>query len=127
MNVRQIAVLSGGMFGFSAVGMGAIGAHHLILTASERAAWSTAVDYQIWHALVLLVVPLMSIGARKILTVMITSYIAGIVLFSGSIYLLVLTRSSLWGPLTPLGGICILLGWILLIWSLWLHRKNLSH
>ena len=107
--------------------MGAIGAHHLILTASEKAAWSTAVDYQMWHALVLLVVPLMCIRVRKTLTVMIASYIAGIVLFSGSIYLLVLTKNSLWGPFTPLGGICILLGWFLLIWSLWLHRENLSH
>ena len=55
------------------------------------------------------------------------SFVAGIVLFSGSIYLLVLTKNSLWGPITPLGGICILLGWVLLILSVWLHRENRFH
>ena len=58
---------------------------------------------------------------------MIAFFVAGIVLFSGSIYLLVLTKNSLWGPVTPLGGFCILLGWLLLILSVWLHRENRFH
>ena len=106
--------------------MGAIGAHHLILTPSERAAWTTAVDYQIWHALVLLVAPLIFTTVSRISIAMIASYIAGTVLFSGSIYLLVLTKNSLWGPLTPIGGLCILFGWFFLILSLLLNRENLS-
>jgi len=127
LNLRQAAVLSGGMLGFLAVAMGAMGVHHLILTPSERVAWSTAVDYQMWHALVLLILPLIPMRASRIFPLMIASYVAGIFLFSGSIYLLVLTKNSLWGPLTPLGGICILFGWLLLILSQWLHRGNLSH
>ena len=106
--------------------MGAIGAHHLILTPSERVAWTTAVDYQIWHALVLLVAPLIFTTVSRTSIAMIASYIAGTVLFSGSIYLLVLTKNSLWGPLTPIGGLCILFGWFFLILSLLLNRENLS-
>ena len=127
MNARQTALLSGGVLGFLAVGMGAMGAHHLGLTESERSVWSTAVDYQMWHAVVLLVTPLIPSSASRTFPVLVASFIAGIVLFSGSIYLLVLTKNSLWGPFTPLGGICILLGWFLLIVSVWLHRQNRFH
>jgi len=115
------------MMGFLAVGMGAMGAHHLTLAESERAAWSTAVDYQMWHALLLLIVPFIASRASRTYPFMIASFAVGIVLFSGSIYLLVLTENSLWGPLTPLGGICILFGWLLLSWSLWSHRESVSH
>tara|TARA_B100001057_G_scaffold228777_1_gene229047 strand:+ start:366 stop:749 length:384 start_codon:yes stop_codon:yes gene_type:complete len=124
LNAHQTALLSGGLMGFFAVGMGAMGAHHLELTESERAAWSTAVDYQMWHALVLLVTPLISLRTSRAFPFLIATFVAGTVLFSGSIYLLVLTKNPLWGPLTPLGGICILLGWFLLILSVWLHREN---
>ena len=127
MNVRQTALLSGGMLGFVAVGMGAMGAHHLGLTELDRSAWSTAVDYQLWHAIVLLVAPLIPLKASRIFPFMIAFFVAGIVLFSGSIYLLILTKNSLWGPITPLGGICIILGWLLLILSVWLHRENRFH
>ena len=115
------------MLGFLAVGMGAMGAHHLGMTESDRSAWSTAVDYQLWHAIVLLVAPLIPLGASRIFPFMIAFFVVGIVLFSGSIYLLVLTKNSLWGPVTPLGGICIISGWLLLILAVWLHRENRFH
>jgi len=127
LNAHQTALLSGGLMGFFAVGMGAMGAHHLGLTESEKAAWSTAVDYQMWHAIVLLVTPLISLRTSRTFPFLIAAFVAGTVLFSGSIYLLVLTKNPLWGPLTPLGGICILLGWFLLILSVWLHRENRFH
>ncbi len=119
--------MSGGVFGFLAVGMGAMGAHHLVLAESERSAWATAVDYQLWHAIVLLVAPLIPLRASRIFPFIIAFFVAGIALFSGSIYLLVLTKNSLWGPITPLGGICILSGWLLLILSVWLHQENRFH
>ena len=124
MNTRKTALLSGGLLGFLAVGMGAMGAHHLGLTESESRAWSTAVNYQMWHSILLLMVPLIPLSASRTLPLLIASFVAGIVLFSGSIYLLVLTKHSLWGPITPLGGICILLGWFLVILSAWLHQEN---
>ena len=125
--MRQAALLSGGMLGFLAVGMGAMGAHHLGLAESDQFAWSTAVDNQLWHAIVLLIAPLIPLRANRIFHFMIAFFVAGIVLFSGSIYLLVLTKNSLWGPITPLGGISIISGWLLLILSVWLHRENRLH
>ena len=127
MNARQTALLSGGVLGFLAVGMGAMGAHYLGLTESDRLAWSTAVEYHLWHAVVLLVAPLIPLRASRIFPFMIAFFVGGIVLFSGSIYLLVLTKNSLWGPVTPLGGICIISGWLLLILSVWLHQENRFH
>jgi uncharacterized membrane protein YgdD (TMEM256/DUF423 family) len=124
LNVRQTALLSGGILGFFAVGMGAMGAHHLGLADSDRSSWSTAVDYHLWHAVVLLVAALIPLRENRIFPLMIAFFVAGILLFSGSIYLLILTKNSLWGPVTPLGGICILSGWFLLILSVWLHREN---
>ena len=104
--------------------MGAMGAHHLGLTEAEKSVWSTAVEYQMWHALALLVAPIIPLGASRIVPLLIASFVIGIVLFSGSIYLLILTKNTLWGPVTPFGGICILLGWFLLVLSVWLHREN---
>ena len=127
MNARQTALMSGGVLGFLAVGMGAMGAHHLGLGEPERSVWSTAVDYQVWHAIVLLLVPLIPSSANRAFPFLVASFVAGIVLFSGSIYLMVLTKNSLWGPITPLGGICLLSGWFLLILSVWLHRENRFH
>jgi len=124
LNIRKTALLSGGLLGFLAVGMGAMGTHYIGLTESEGRAWSTAVDYQMWHAILLLVAPLFPFSASRTFPYLIASFVAGIVLFSGSIYLLVLTKNSLWGPITPLGGICILLGWFLVILSAWMHREN---
>ena len=102
--------------------MGAMGAHHLGLTEAE----DLLVNGRrfMWHALVLLVVPLIPLSASRTFPFLIASFVAGIVLFSGSIYLLVLTKNPLWGPITPLGGICILLGWFLLVLLVWSHREN---
>ena len=127
MNARQTAILAGGVLGFLSVGMGAMGAHQLGLTESERGVWSTAVDYQIWHAVVLLVISFSPFSASRTFPFLIVSFVVGIVLFSGSLYLLVLTKSSLWGPITPLGGVCILVGWFLLILSVWMDRENVFH
>ena len=76
----------------------------------QSRAWSTAVDYQMWHAICCSWYRF-SFQCERTFPFLIASFVAGIVLFSGSIYLLVLTKNSLWGPITPLGGICILLGW----------------
>ncbi len=107
--------------------MGAMGAHYLGLNESEIRAWSTAVDYQLCHAIVLLIAPLFPFRSGRIFLFMIASFVAGIILFSGSIYLLVLTKNSLWGPITPLGGFGILLGWFLLILLAWFHRESRFH
>ena len=97
-----------------AVALGAFGAHSLRSTLEARGmldAWNKAVFYQFVHALALLVLALhgnVNRGAWWLL-------FAGIVLFSGSLYLLALTHLRWLGPVTPLGGLCFLAGWTWLI------------
>jgi uncharacterized membrane protein YgdD (TMEM256/DUF423 family) len=93
-----------------AVALGAFGAHSLKSTLEARGmvdVWNKAVLYHFIHALALLVLALygsVNRGAWWLL-------FAGIVLFSGSLYLLALTNLRWLGPVTPIGGLCFLAGW----------------
>jgi uncharacterized membrane protein YgdD (TMEM256/DUF423 family) len=95
---------------FLAVALGAFGAHGLRSTLESRGmvdVWNKAVFYQFIHAIALLVLSLygsINRGAWWLL-------FAGIVLFSGSLYLLALTSLRWLGAVTPLGGLCFLAGW----------------
>ncbi len=97
--------------GFLAVALGAFGAHGLkeILTRHETTAtWQTAVLYHLIHGVVLLGLSLAT-PFRKGPWLFI---LAGVILFSGSLYGLALTTGMRWlGPVTPLGGVCFLVGW----------------
>ena len=112
----------GGMFALIAVMAGAFGAHGLRGTVSPRGleVFQTAVTYQMTHSLALILVAILSgLGiaggpGRKLLSTGAGFFTAGIVLFSGSLYLLVLTPMTWPGPVTPLGGVCFMVGWALL-------------
>ncbi|MEE9391286.1 MAG: DUF423 domain-containing protein [Planctomycetota bacterium] len=96
---------------------GAFGAHGLQkrVDADMIAVWKTAADYQIYHALALLAV---AWAAERYATGMVQSagwcFLAGIVVFSGSLYLLVLTGNKMLGAITPIGGVLFIAGWVLL-------------
>jgi len=95
---------------FVAVALGAFGAHSLRSTLEARGmldVWNKAVFYQFIHAIALLVLALygtINRGACLLLLI-------GILLFSGSLYLLALTSLRWLGPITPVGGLCFLAGW----------------
>lgn len=95
---------------FLAVALGAFGAHSLRSTLEARGmldVWNKAVFYQFIHAIALLVLSLygtINRGACLLLLI-------GILLFSGSLYLLALTSLRWLGPITPVGGLCFLAGW----------------
>jgi uncharacterized membrane protein YgdD (TMEM256/DUF423 family) len=95
---------------FLAVALGAFGAHSLRSTLEERGmldAWNKAVFYQFVHAIALLVLALYGTINRGACLLLLT----GILLFSGSLYLLALTNLRWLGPITPIGGLCFLAGW----------------
>ena len=102
--------------GFLAVALGAFGAHALKETLAANGTtevWKTAALYHLVHALALLVLATLPIASRWTGVL----FVAGIVIFSGSLYLLALTNIKWLGALTPLGGLCFLAGWFcLLIW-----------
>jgi len=111
-------LLIGSLAGFIAVAFGAFGAHALRgrLTPELLAAFETGVRYQMYHALAVIAVGLMlgRMGGWLFATAG-WLFTAGIVLFSGSLYVLALTGITTFGAITPLGGLAFLAGWACLI------------
>ncbi|NMH73793.1 DUF423 domain-containing protein [Bacillus sp. RO2] len=105
--------------GFLAVALGAFGAHGLEGKVSERMIeiWKTGVTYQMFHAGGLFVVALLMerFSNTGLLSSAGWSFLIGIVLFSGSLYILTLSGVKILGAITPLGGVAFLIGWVLII------------
>ena len=108
--------------GASAVILGAFGAHALQSRLDEAALriWHTAVEYQFWHALALVAlagfVPAHSPRAWRASAV---AFIAGTLLFCGSLYALALGTPRWVGMITPFGGLALVAGWLLLGVAMW--------
>lgn len=103
------------LYGASSVALGAFGAHGLrqrITDPSRLQNWSTAAQYQVIHSVALLATSLAL--PHKASRIPASLFVAGMTMFSGSIYLLVLDpqRFKALGPVTPLGGLCLIGGWI---------------
>jgi uncharacterized membrane protein YgdD (TMEM256/DUF423 family) len=118
----RFALVLAALLLFAAVGLGAFGAHALKarLAPDLQAVWQTAVQYHAWHALALLatgVVMLVKPEAGFALAGWL--FVAGIVLFSGSLYALALSGVRGLGAVTPFGGVAFLAGWIAFAWSAW--------
>ena len=109
---QRLAALAG----FLAVALGAFGAHGLKAVLEKNGTitvWQTAALYHLVHAVVLLVLAQKAAVAR----VPFALFGAGIVIFSGSLYTLALTNVKWLGAITPLGGVCLLAGWLALAWK----------
>ena len=124
LNMSKLFLIIGTILAGLAVGLGAIGAHRLkkIANAEILATYHTAVQYQMYHALALILIGIMS---ERIMNSM-TDYagflfIGGVVLFSGSLYLIsslkVMNKDipTAVGIMTPVGGLLFILGWLLLL------------
>ncbi len=113
--VLMVAAVLGGL----SVGIGAFGAHALraTLEASGRTeTFETAVKYQFYHTLALLAIGvLMYYIPDKRLGYAALSMLIGVVIFSGSLYILCFTGVRWWGAVTPLGGVALIVGWLLLL------------
>lgn len=121
--MQKVALISGAIFAFLAVAIGAFGAHGLqsILVANNRVdTFETAVKYHMYHALALLITGiLLQFFPGKLLENSVWLFIAGIFIFSGSLYALCLTNIRILGAITPIGGLCFLIAWALLIIGFW--------
>ncbi len=103
---------------FWAVAMGAFGAHALRgrISADSLAIYHTGAQYHLFHALALLLVALLSerLAAQRLCAWCGWLFLAGILLFSGSLYALAITGVRVLGAITPLGGLCFLAAWAVL-------------
>jgi uncharacterized membrane protein YgdD (TMEM256/DUF423 family) len=121
---RWFLVLSA-LNGFLAVALGAFGAHGLksrlsaVADGAERLDWwRTAATYHLAHALALgLVAHALARSAGAALSIAGFAFLAGMALFSGSLYAMVLTGVRALGAVTPLGGLAFLVGWAALAWA----------
>ena len=108
----------GAVFGLIAVGLGAFGAHALRerMSAESMAIYQTGVQYHMIHALALLALAALSHKLRKP-DIIGWLFIFGILIFSGSLYLLAISGHRWLGAITPLGGVCFLSGWAVFAWQ----------
>jgi uncharacterized membrane protein YgdD (TMEM256/DUF423 family) len=113
--MQRTFLLIGSVFGFLGVAFGAFGAHALRsrLSPEMLAVFETGVRYQMYHAFAILIVSaaMGRLGAVPWLSVAGWFFVAGVVLFSGSLYALALTGVGTLGAITPIGGLLFLLGW----------------
>ncbi|MBC7923264.1 MAG: DUF423 domain-containing protein [Ferruginibacter sp.] len=130
--MHKVFLLAGTALGGVSVMIGAFGAHALrnALTVSGRMeTFETAVRYQFYHALALVMLGLFLFRAdAPALRPNLFSYagycfLAGIFVFSGSLYVLCLTNVRQWGAVTPFGGVFLIAGWVLWFWGVWQSER----
>jgi uncharacterized membrane protein YgdD (TMEM256/DUF423 family) len=112
-------LIVGAINAFLAVALGAFGAHGLKdkLDAYYLDIWKTGVTYQMFHALGILVVAMIlsKFAGSALFTWSGWLMLIGIIFFSGSLYVLSLTKVGILGAITPIGGVCFLAAWVLII------------
>jgi uncharacterized membrane protein YgdD (TMEM256/DUF423 family) len=121
--MSRLFAVSGALFGLCAVLLGAFGAHGLEghVSAERLEVWATAAHYLGWHATTLLALAALTqlLPASRLLAGAGLALIAGSLIFSGSLFLLVLTDTGAWGAVTPIGGVALAIGWGLGLVALW--------
>ena len=124
--MNKTALLAGALLGILAVAIGAFGAHglkELLITNGRLDVFETAVKYQFYHALALLIVGVLSekldgVGMKRVTW----SFLGGVIIFSGSLYVLAITNISWLGAITPIGGVLMILGWVFMIAGIAKHK-----
>lgn len=113
-------IAMGATLAFLAVVFGAFGAHALKskLSSEYLLVYQTGVDYQFYHALALIIVGVLAKLFPEMTSLWISAllFILGILLFSGSLYGLAISGQKWLGPITPIGGLAFLAGWVYLAW-----------
>lgn len=122
MNEKKIWIIISAVSGFTAVAIGAFGAHGMRekLSAEMLDVYKTGVLYQFIHTIVLLILSLSNFIRRKISLIF---FLGGIILFSFSLYLYSTSGIRFFAMITPVGGVCFLIGWLWLIVEI-IRRKE---
>ena len=123
----KLFIILGSLNAFVGVALGAFGAHGLKTKVAPEmlTVWETAVQYHLVHALGLILVGILCqlMPAASLVRPAGWLLLAGIILFSGSLYALVLTGTKPLGIITPIGGVAFLVGWLLLALGVWRHAS----
>ena len=123
----KIFVSLGSLSALIGVALGAFGAHGLKTRVAPEMliTWQTGVQYHLIHALGLLLIGILCQLMPEAPLVRTAGWfiVAGTILFSGSLYVLVLTNIRVLGMITPLGGVAFLIGWLMLAIAAWRHAS----
>jgi len=121
--MNKFFILAGAVSGFLGVSLGAFGAHALkdFLAVSQRTdTFETAVKYMFYHGLALILTgilqkeyPVSAINNAG------WAFFVGMIIFSGSLFLLCATGVKMLGAITPIGGVAMIVGWVLLFWGVY--------
>lgn len=120
MNQRN-TLIAASLMGTLAVGLGAFGSHGftaLLLANGRTETYELAVRYQFYHTLALLACGILMEKFPGLKTASLF-FLAGIIFFSGTLYVLALTNQTWWGAVTPVGGVALIAGWVMLGWALY--------
>lgn len=113
----KLFIFIGALMGFLGVAAGAFGGHALKqrLSADMLAIFEVGVRYQMYHVFAIIAVGLIATHYQHaLISAAGWSFIAGTIIFSGSLYILSLSGVRAWGAVTPIGGLLLLIGWLLL-------------
>jgi uncharacterized membrane protein YgdD (TMEM256/DUF423 family) len=130
--MRKTATVFASISGCMAVILGALGAHALGKYTDNKEilhAYDTAVNFQLLHSIAIIAIVALQARVGSYVKPIMYLFMSGIVLFSGSIYILVLGNimnfNAIWaGPITPIGGLCLILAWFMLILSALKFKEN---
>ena len=126
MSYRTI-IITGGILGLLGVVLGAMGAHLLKDTIGPEflGNYKTGAEYQMYHAVLLLFTGIaIKNNSSSLLKISAVCTIAGVILFSGSLYLLSITHNKALGMITPFGGLAFMGGWVCMILHFLTKEKN---
>lgn len=123
-------ILTASIFGATAVILGAFGAHGLksLIEPNMIDTWSKGVEYQFYHTIALLFLSTFARFQNNLIKMAYLCFSLGILLFSGSLYLLATRTITNWdfvnyiGPITPIGGVCFILGWFFLFFAAFRYK-----
>lgn len=120
----KLFLMLGSVNAFLAVALGAFGAHALkdkLAELNMLSTYQTGVQYHMFHALALILIALISdkLGNSSMIATSGWLIFIGIILFSGSLYVMSMSGIKILGAITPFGGLCFLAGWVLLAISAW--------
>lgn len=130
MSMTNFFLITAPLLSGLSVAAGAFASHALKTRLDEKALdiWQTAAQYQMYHALALLFVSLLLLQnsnvPQNLLIAAGLAFVAGIVLFSGSLYVLSFSGIKILGIIAPLGGLAFILGWICLAIAGWMFAQN---
>lgn len=120
--MQKFILMAAAALGALTVIIGAFGAHALrnsLEAANRMDTFETAVKYQFYHIFALLAVGLLMFRVdSKLLEYASYSFMGGIIIFSGSLYILCITGVTKWGAVTPFGGLLLIAGWIFLLFGI---------